>query len=52
MLRNDIKFLCWGEMKYGKQIGRKEPPLFEVDGKAVLTGLTKGDKLGAMPYLQ
>ena len=23
----------------------KEPPLFEVNGKAVLTGLTKGEKL-------
>ncbi|HHX23784.1 MAG TPA: nucleoside phosphorylase [Thermoanaerobacterales bacterium] len=34
-----------------KQIGKKEPPLFEVDGKAVLTGLTKGDKLGRYAIL-
>ena len=33
------------------KINRNEPPLFEVDGKAVLTGLRRGDKLGRYAIL-
>lgn len=33
------------------KITRNEPPLFEVDGKAVLTGLKRGDKLGRYAIL-